>query len=174
MIPPEDSPFYGQPDVRDTYRYWLHRDIGTGQGNVLFIMLNPSDALSLGEVNDHTISKCIHFARSLECEDLTVVNLFAFRASKPEGLLADTVGCIGEHNDAAIEWAVQSIHSANGMVVCAWGKRGTLHCRSCYVLDKLGDLEITPRCFGLTKWRQPKHPGRLSNNASVIVMPPIR
>lgn len=174
MIPPEGSPFYGHPDARETYRYWLHRDLCTGQGEVLFIMLNPSDALSLGNVNDVTVSRCIHFARSLGRRYLTVVNLFALRASKPERLLEDTIGCIGEHNDAAIEWAIQSIHDANGMVICAWGEYGTLHCRNCYVLGKLGDLQIAPHCFGLTKWRQPKHPRRLRNDANVVVMEPIR
>lgn len=40
MKPPEDAPFYGNPDACDTHRYWLHREFGSGKGNILFIMLN--------------------------------------------------------------------------------------------------------------------------------------
>lgn len=178
MIPPAESTFYGNPNDREDYRYWLHRDLGMGQGKVLFIMLNPSDALSLGdpdvvEHNDQTVARCIEFARSWEYQDLTVVNLFAFRTSVPEELLDDTAGRIGEHNDAAIEWATQSIQNANGRVVCAWGEHGTLHCRNCRVLDRLRDLGAVPYCLGLTNWRQPRHPIRLSNDADLVVLPPI-
>ena len=131
MIPPKDKPFYGRPECRGPYRYWLHRDIGEGEGKVLFIMLNPSKALGLGSPdvlveNDETVTRCIALARSWqEYGDLTVVNLFAFRSPKPGDLLENPTGRIGRHNDAAIKWAIQSIHNAdNGRVVCAWGDHG--------------------------------------------------
>lgn len=179
MIPSEECAIYGNPDAREDYRYWLHRDFGTGQGNVLFIMLNPSDALSLGNPdvaadNDPTVARCIEFARLWEYQDLTVVNLFAFRTSVPEELLNDTAGRIGEHNDAAIEWATQSIQSVNGRVVCAWGDHGGLHCRNCRILDQLAALNIGPYCLGLTKWRQPKHPRVVGYDTELRELPPIR
>ena len=178
MTPPEDSLFYGRPGCRDPYRYWLHRDIGTDERRVLFIMLNPSDALSLGSPdtpadNDQTVTRCIDFARSWRCRDLTVVNLFASRSACTDDLLKDPTGSIGEHNDAAIEWAIQSIHDAdNGRVVCAWGDLGILCCRNCYVLDKLTCLGIDAYCFGLTdKKRHPKHPSRLSGDTEIVPLP---
>ena len=181
MIPPAESTFYGNPNDREDYRYWLHRDLsGMGQGKVLFIMLNPSDALSLGDPgvvahNDRTVTRCIKFARRWRYRDLTVVNLFAFRTSAPEILLEDTVDRIGmPNNDAAIEWAIQSIQNFNGRVVCAWGDHGGLHCRNCRVLDQLAALNIDSYCLGLTKWRQPKHPRAVDYDTELRELPPIR
>ena len=164
MIPRQNLPFYGQPDARDDYRYWLHRDIGTGEGSVLSIMLNPSDALSLGSPdipadNDQTVTRCINLARSWDNDygDLTVVNLFAFRTENPADLLRHQ-NRIGEHNNEAIEWALERIYQHNGRVVCAWGNHGTHWCRNCYVLRKLEDLNIQGYCLHLTGEGHPKHP----------------
>lgn len=168
MIPRSNLPFYGQPTQREPYRYWLHRDVGAGTDSILFIMLNPSGALSRGSPtvaadNDWTVTRCINIAQSKGYADLTVVNLFAFRTSDPDELLRYPDFVVGEHNNAAIEWALASIHQANGKVVCAWGDYGTLWCRNCYVLQRLTDRGIPGYCLGnRTKKGQPRHPRRIS------------
>ena len=178
MKPRINRSFYGQPRCRDTYyRYWLHRKIGKGKGKVLFIMLNPSDALSLGRPdaradNDKAVARCINIARFHRCRDLTVVNLFAFRSANPESLLYRPDKIIGPYNDAAIKWAIQSVHAAKGKVVCAWGGDFcTLWCRSYYVLQTLRELDIQGYCLGMTKKGHPKHPLRVKKGTTMIPLP---
>ena len=173
MTPPEDSLFYGQPDCRETYRYWLHRDIDAGEGSVLFIMLNPSDALSLGDQDDRTVACCIKYARRWNCRNLTVVNLFAFRATDPDELLRCPNEIIGEHNNAAIDWAVDTVHSDGGRIVCAWGNSGILRCRNCYVLNRLSTLHIQGYCLALTDKGHPRHPLRFRGNIELNDLAPM-
>ena len=182
MIPPEDSLFYGDDDI---YRYWLHRCLNGDGGNgahILFIMLNPSTACRLvdnveGNPNDNTISQCMNLATELECGDLTVVNLFALRNVAPSALVGHE-NPIGEHNNAAIEWAIQEIHNIQGhniqgWVVCAWGNHGTLMRRNCYVLDALNRHNLQPHCLALTGQGHPRHPRGHRRGDPIIVEYPI-
>lgn len=161
MIPPEDSPFYG---ADNDYRYWLHRCLNGDErnGNILFIMLNPSAARRLedngeGNPNDQTISQCIRLARLWGWRDLTVVNLFALRNANPRALRGHE-NPIGEHNNAAIAWAIQQIQYTQGRVICAWGNDGTFMCRNCHVLEALNRHYIQPYCLSMTVERHPRHP----------------
>jgi hypothetical protein len=86
----------------------------------LFIMLNPSTAD--GSIDDPTIRRCVGFARLWKFERLEVVNLFAFRATKPRDLFAvppdaDPVGV--DNSEYVTDAAVRA-----GRIVCAWGNHG--------------------------------------------------
>ena len=85
------------------YRYVLKRNLPQAIRWVkpcLFVMLNPSVADA--ELDDPTIRRCIGFAKREGCTELTVVNLFAYRSTDPEGLLIQTRDPIGDMNDAYI------------------------------------------------------------------------
>lgn len=86
----------------------------------VFIMLNPSTAD--GKADDATIRKCVGFASRWEYEKLIVINLFAYRATKPAELLRlyDVDNPVGDRNQAEVE---RAIHRA-GRIVCAWGSHG--------------------------------------------------
>lgn len=86
----------------------------------VFIMLNPSTAD--GEADDPTIRKCVGFASRWRYEKLIVVNLFAYRATKPAEVLRlfHTENPVGDRNQEAVE---RAIHRA-GRIVCAWGSHG--------------------------------------------------
>lgn len=56
-----------------------------GRRGMMFLMLNPSKADA--KQDDNTISKCVQFAHRHGCDTLTVVNLFAFRATYPIDLI---------------------------------------------------------------------------------------
>jgi hypothetical protein len=60
-------------------------------------MLNPSIANENTE--DRTINRCISFAQKLRYGSLQVVNLFAYRSTKPEGLLESDIEPVGNDND---------------------------------------------------------------------------
>lgn len=75
------------------YRYVLVRNIEGGMGGTLvLIMLNPSTADVT--INDPTIVRAMGSAKAWGFSRLVVLNLFAYRATKPKDLLraADPVG----------------------------------------------------------------------------------
>ena len=104
------------------YRYWLHREIAArGDAGLVFVMLNPSTATATED--DRTISRCMDFGRRWGFRELTVVNLFALRATKPAELRRHGADAIGERNDELLRWLRQ--HPATTCMVAAWGNHGT-------------------------------------------------
>ena len=98
------------------YRYHLGRRIGGGQRIVTFIMLNPSTA----DANIGIIRPMQHyaqFAEAWDCAELNVVNLFAIRSTRPEGIIRARAG--DPENRKWIQRALES----SALVVCAC--RGT-------------------------------------------------
>lgn len=96
------------------YRYRLTRRWAEGPA-VLFVMLNPSTADATAD--DPTIRRCIGFAKREGMPAIEVVNLFAFRATKPEDLVkaCDPVGPANDHH------IVEAAGGA-GRIIAAWGK----------------------------------------------------
>jgi hypothetical protein len=68
------------------YRYKLYREWDAAGDRLVFVMLNPSTADA--NVDDPTIRKCIGFATRMGYGQIVVLNLFAYRATKPEDLWA--------------------------------------------------------------------------------------
>jgi hypothetical protein len=105
------------------FRYTLTRVWDETKPIVAFIGLNPSTADE--SVDDPTIRRCIGFAKSWGYGGLLMLNLYAYRATKPADMWAarkrgiDIIG--GQRN-----W-VDSLkeHSADcACVVAAWGNHG--------------------------------------------------
>lgn len=138
-----------------TYRYTLTRQLSTPLRWVrpaLFIMLNPSTADAVN--NDPTIRRCISFAERNGCTSLTVVNLFALRATDPRELKThqDPVGPL---NDKHI--ALQIMHHQDiigGLVVAAWGAHPFAQERADYIFKKYSGI----KCLGTTMNGSPRHP----------------
>lgn len=106
------------------YRWRLWRVWDDARQQVCFVMLNPSTAD--GSKDDPTIRRCRGFARSWGYGGFVVVNLFAWRATKPADLAKamragrDVVGPLG---DRAIRDAACGGQLAP-LVVAAWGRPG--------------------------------------------------
>lgn len=133
------------------YRYSLMREWNYDQCKACFIMLNPSTAD--GTIDDPTIRKCIGFARQRDRGGIVVVNLFAFRATKPADMLA-VADPIGPENDAHILRAV----GACNPVVAAWGVDGGHLGRDRAVMKLIRDHHTPLFCLGTTKDGHPRHP----------------
>lgn len=116
----------------------------------LFVMLNPSTADATKD--DPTIRRCISFAEREGCTDLTVVNLFAFRATKPHDLMKAPYP-IGPLNDIKIAEQIEK-HQMNSIIVAAWGQHPFAKERAKEVLDKFGPF----LCLGKTQNGYPRHP----------------
>ncbi|TRW96069.1 DUF1643 domain-containing protein [Paracoccus sp. M683] len=118
---------------------------------LLYVMLNPSTATEVQ--NDPTIERCERRARALGFSGLGVVNLFAFRATRPADLkrAADPIGPL---NDAAIRTAARRADQ----ILCAWGVHGQHLCRDARVRAILRGQDRPMLHLGLTNAGAPRHP----------------
>jgi hypothetical protein len=157
------------PDRR--YRWSLRRAWKTEDAaapEMVWCMLNPSKAGA--KVNDHTVRRCVWFARREGCTALTIVNLFALVSTDPKRLLVDEAP-VGWANDQAIIDACTARDVTDPVpriVVVAWGGWGAhpqLRTRTDEVWDLLNSHGIAYRAFGLTVHGEPLHPARLGNSS---------
>ena len=141
------------------YRYQLTRTWGEEKPAV-FVMLNPSTADALED--DATIRRCIGFAKKWNCGGIVVVNLFAYRATKPKELLSAT-DPQGPDNLTHIFNTVQAAR----LIVCAWGAYNKLNGQDKKVITcirgaiKMADVV----CLGTTRDGHPRHPLYLPKDA---------
>jgi len=132
------------------YRYQLTRQWEMRLGTVVFVMLNPSTADA--NVNDPTIRRCINFARSWGFGGIKVVNLFAWRATKPAELQT-VVDPVGPDNN---RYLLEAFEQAPATVV-AWGANAPSS-RAREVIGLLQAADIVPQCLGSTQVGHPRHP----------------
>ncbi|MBT7061974.1 MAG: DUF1643 domain-containing protein [Lentisphaerae bacterium] len=125
----------------------------------MFVGLNPSTADETKD--DPTIQRCVRFSREWRYGGVYMLNLFAYRATKPEELrkARDPVG--PENNVTLKEYARRA-----GMIVACWGNHGALLGRHRQVTG------ILPRmlCFGITAGGEPRHPLYLRLDSTVSLM----
>ena len=114
----------------------------------MIIGLNPSTADE--SLDDPTIRRCKRFAKEWGFGGLCMVNLFALRATKPKELIINS-SPIGNKNDNFIK----SLSRKAGMILVAWGNKGTYKNRDKEVCNLITDKIY---CLGITKENQPKHP----------------
>ena len=134
------------------YRYELQREVNPfGEGNCLFLMLNPSTADAMHD--DPTIRRCKAFAEAWGHRRLIVANLFSYRATEPRAM-KEAVDPIGPDCDDAIMDAVYQ----SGTVVCAWGAHGGYMDRDRQVLAMIHKAMPDTLCLNTTKGGFPCHP----------------
>lgn len=142
------------------YRYNLTRTWESGP-RVTFVMLNPSTADETA--NDRTLVRCMNFAKNWGFSGLTVVNLYAYRATKPKQLwtISDPVG---PENNFHLEEAAAS----SELLVAAWGgiaKKSRVR----EVLSLSGFDRLT--CLAVTKSGAPRHPLYLRKTSGPVPWP---
>jgi hypothetical protein len=142
------------------WRGWEGHAAHDRKPSCVFIMLNSSTADA--DHDDPTIGRCVGFAKRLECNTMSVVNLFGYRTAYPRELFksADPVGPDNK------KW-VQRVTSDCGLIICAWGTHGGFLGQDAKVLSWLPPNK--PRfCLGVTKDGHPKHPLYLPSDAALI------
>ncbi|MBD2303195.1 DUF1643 domain-containing protein [Nostoc sp. FACHB-190] len=147
--------------INDNYRYLLVREWDINKPQITFVMLNPSTADA--EQDDPTLRKCINFAQSWGYGSLEVVNLFAYRATKPRHLrqVADPVG---SENDYYLQLATKRA----ALIIVAWGVNGSFQNRNQEVLSLISGQQLL-YCLGVTKHGHPRHPLYIKNNTQLII-----
>ena len=141
-----------------TWRYSLIRSWGDGN-HAVFIGLNPSTADET--TDDATIRRCVAFARGWGYGGLCMVNLFAYRATKPAEMMkaSDPVG--PDNDDYLIRLCADA-----GIVIACWGVHGAHRQRSEHVVDILQRQRIRLHALALTIAGEPRHPLYLSKSTS--------
>ena len=139
------------------YRYRLTRTWDPCRPRATFIMLNPSTADAADD--DPTIRRCTSYARSWGLGGLTVVNLYAYRATDPADLwkVEDPVG---PDNDDHLRAVLTTATAVGAPVVAAWGANARCD-RVAAVMGFAGAVTA----LGLTKSGQPRHPLYLRKKA---------
>lgn len=132
------------------FRYRLGRRWGDGLP-LAYVMLNPSTADA--EVDDATIRRCMTFAHAHGFAAIDVVNLYAFRATKPRDLALAGYP-VGSENDQQIADAARDA----GAVCLAWGANVAGLERPQIVLSALRRLGIDLQCLHITRSCHPQHP----------------
>lgn len=155
------------PDRR--HRTWLERrwdDAPMGSGHhAAFIGMNPSTADE--NADDPTVAGCMARARAWGYGAAVMLNVFAYRATDKQRLLA-IPDPIGAGNDADI----LRVCAAAGVVVAAWGQPPKpLRGRGGEVAAMLGAHGIALRCFAVNADGSPKHPLYVRRDAVLIDYP---
>ena len=155
------------------YRWWLRRRLGTGEGCLVFVGLNPSRAD--GQHDDPTLRRLIGFARHWGYRELLVLNLFARMSPSPAALLR-VKDPIGGLNDAILNrWFNHWSRTSGVDLWCGWGANGARWDRAQLVLGNIQRLlpqrrssvpdSPHPLMLGQTVSGQPRHPLYAPRNA---------
>ena len=135
------------------YRYRLTREVGCCDRTMTFVMLNPSTADAL--TDDPTIRRCKNFAAREGCHRIIVVNLYAYRATKPT-VLREAAGAgidpVGPENLRHVDMAMRE-----GRVVVAWGAHAATS-PATSVAHLIANWSGPMWCLGRTKDGSPRHP----------------
>jgi hypothetical protein len=148
-------------DATGCYRYVLWRSWQDTTPRLGFILLNPSQADATQD--DPTVRRCIRFARDWGYGGIEVMNLFAYRATKPVELWRSP-NPIGTENDRYLSSLPQRVPA----IVVGWGNQGQWGDRSRTAQQLLAD-STQLYCLGLTHRGEPRHPLYLS-----AATPPMR
>lgn len=171
----EDLPDYTKGAVISAdgkYRYYLERRwIGERPNDTLgFLMLNPSSADS--NIDDPTIRRCVGFAHRMGYSGIAVVNLMAYRATKPKNL-PESQEAIGPLRNYYYN-RIGVFHCSR--VVCAWGGKlpatfTEFDMGQALMAIGVDMLSVSDsgrfQCFGYCSNGAPRHPLMLPNDAQL-------
>ena len=143
------------------FRYTLTREWDASFPKVAFIGLNPSTADETQD--DPTIRRCIGFAKAWGFGGLLMLNLYAYRATKPADMWkaqkrgVDIIGGMDNWVDS-----LKSYAASCGLVIAAWGAHGTERGRA--VQKQWPELHY----LALNNDGSPKHPLYLKGSLEPI------
>lgn len=135
------------------YRYTWEHEWDNTRPPCAFIGLNCSTADENGP--DPTVRRCINFAKSWGYGSLTMLNLFAFRATDPRDMKA-AADPVGPENDWRLLERAAHVNDTGGIIIAAWGGHGGHLNRSRKVRVLLRGIPL--HYLTLTKGGEPGHP----------------
>ncbi len=143
------------------YRYVLWRTWQAKESHITFIGLNPSTADETKD--DPTIRRCIGYAKEWGFSGIHMLNLFAYRATKPREL-NNVKDPIGPENNRFLKMYT----GTKTLTIACWGNHGAYRNRGFDVIELLGIENLS--CLGITQEGKPKHPLYLKRGLKPISM----
>lgn len=152
MLNPRQNAVRSDAAISDCgrYRYLLTRTWDDRLPSATFVMLNPSTADA--SQDDPTLRRTIGYARDWNLGGVTVVNLYALRATSPAELWRNS-DPVGPENDSYLLFALDLAKRAGAPIVAAWGAEARAD-RIAAVVGMDHDL----LALATTKDGQPRHP----------------
>lgn len=120
--------------------------------------MNPSTADH--QKNDPTIQKIMRYSKRWGYGAALVLNIYAYRTSRPENLPQEESARIGKSNDWWIETMFRYAKRKRVPVICAWGAK--FKDRGHSVRKIASDLRLPLQCLEIALNGEPKHPRFLS------------
>lgn len=142
------------------YRWWLFRCWAAHLPLIIWVMMNPSTADHTK--NDPTILKVIRYSKRWGYGAVFVLNIYAFRSSKPENLPQRLKEAVGRSNDWWIRLMFRYAARKDIPVVCAWGVKHKE--RGCQVRAIADETGLPLMCLEPSLNDEPKHPRFLSES----------
>lgn len=147
-------------DSSKLYRWWLFRCWAASLPLTIWIMMNPSTADH--SKNDPTILKVIRYSTKWGYGSVLVLNIYAFRTSRPENLPQAMKDRVGSRNDWWIKLIFRFAAKRKIPVICAWGVKHEERGRR--VRRMATDLGLPLQCLEIALNGEPKHPRFLSES----------
>ncbi|MBL4870566.1 MAG: DUF1643 domain-containing protein [Robiginitomaculum sp.] len=147
------------------YRYRLSQIWDEHKLPLTWLMLNPSTADEVK--NDPTVERCERRARMWGYGGSIVFNIFAFRATDPKDMRAQT-DPIGPENDKWIRQIAKQSRERD--VVAGWGEHGAHRNRGQAVLDIFMQEEGQISALKINASGHPAHPLYIAYSKSPLLM----
>ncbi len=125
------------------------------------IGLNPSTADA--ERDDHTVRRCMGFARREGCGGLLMLNLYTRRCSDPSKLVGSDYHPLTDETISDILGQGEVAY-----VLCAWGSHRLAGARAGTVLRIVDEAGHMPMCLGTTLGGMPRHPLYVRRDAPIL------
>lgn len=142
------------------YRWWLYRCWDLDKPVLIWVMMNPSTAD--WRKNDPTICKVMRYAARWGYGGILVLNIYAYRTSRPENLPKSMRKAVGYRNDWWINTVFKFAVEKDIPVICAWGVKHEERGRLVRQLANDAGLELL--CLEVALNGEPKHPRFLSED----------
>jgi hypothetical protein len=155
------------------YRYWLERRWDETLPQFTYVLLNPSKA-GAADNGDRTVPKLVTITRANGGGGFELVNLFSTMDTHQVGL--HLPGAVGESPCLNDGWIIAAARRS-GTVVVGWGDGNaddvTSRGRQAAVRQRAQEVWPLFRhrplwCFRTIKSGAPGHPGRLSNDTTLV------
>lgn len=139
----------------EKYRYNLRWIYDADKPLIYAWMLNPSTADH--ETLDPTCGGMLKRARAWGYGGISVINIFAYRATSPLDMKA-AQDPIGPENDARITQELHAAAKSNAPVIAGWGNHGLHNGRQANCLDIAKKAQTKLQAFEINARGTPKHP----------------
>jgi hypothetical protein len=151
-IPEDDAPLLRSASFSrcGRYRYTLTRRWSADGGTVAFVLLNPSTADA--RQDDPTIRRCMGLARRWGYGGIEVVNLYAWRATRPRDLRRAAAPDSASNVRAVLRAARRA-----DLIVVAWGNHGAWQAAGATMLVRLRHARLRLASLGWTRLGHPRH-----------------